>query len=123
MKRLSSMILLSAVVAVLVAGLLPAPLSAAEGTIRVLLTTGGHGFEAEPFYAAFDAMPDVEYTKAELPKDADLLKPGLEKQYDCIVMYDMVPKITPDQQKAFAKLLETGIGATFLIELPDRAVR
>lgn len=78
--------------------------------IRVLLTTGGHAFEADPFYAMFDAMPDVEYTKAELPKDAGLLKPGLEQQYDVIVMYDMSPPITPEQQKAFVELLNKGIG-------------
>lgn len=78
--------------------------------IRVLLTTGGHAFEVDPFYAMFDAMPGVEYTKAELPKDAGLLKPGLEKQFDVIVMYDMSPPITPDQQRAFAELLNRGIG-------------
>jgi len=86
-----------------------------EGKIRVLLTTGGHGFQAEPFYGMFDAMPDVKYTKAELPKDAGLLKPGLEKQYDVIVMYDMCrPGISPDEQKAFVDLLKTGIGVVSL---------
>lgn len=82
--------------------------------VRILLTTGGHGFEAEPFYAMFDAMPDVEYTKAELPKEAALLKPGLEKKYDCIVMYDMVQGIEPEEQKAFVKLLQSGIGVVSL---------
>ena len=68
-----------------------------KGKIRVLLTTGGHHFEVEPFYAMFDAMADVEYTKAELPQDAGLLKPGLEKQYDVIAMYDMCkPGIAPE---------------------------
>lgn len=83
-----------------------------EGKVRVLLTTGGHAFEQEAFYAMFDAMPSIEYTKAEMPKDAGLLKPGLEKQYDCIVMYDMCkPAISPEQQKAFVELLNTsGIG-------------
>ena len=48
-----------------------------SGKIRILLTTGGHGFQVEPFYAMFDAMKDIEYTKAEMPKDAELLKPGI----------------------------------------------
>jgi transcription-repair coupling factor (superfamily II helicase) len=30
-------------------------------------------------------MKDVQYTKADMPKDAGLLKPGLEKQYDVLV--------------------------------------
>jgi hypothetical protein len=49
--------------------------------LRVLLTFGGHGFQEGPFFAMFDALDNVEYTKAPLPEKADLLKPGLEKQY------------------------------------------
>jgi uncharacterized protein len=95
---------------------LVSPLNAADtegpAKIRILLTTGGHGFEVEPFYAMFDAMEGIEYTKAEMPKDAGLLKPGLEREYDCVVMYDMCkPGITPEQQEAFVKLVkEKGIG-------------
>jgi len=82
--------------------------------LRVLLTFGGHGFEEAPFFAMFDALPGVEYTKAPLPEKADLLKPGLEKQYDAIVMYDMVGGFTPEQQKAFVALLNEGIGVVSL---------
>lgn len=84
--------------------------AAEEGKIRVLLTVGGHAFEEQPFYAMFDAMADVEYKKIEMPKEADLLKPGLEKDYDCIVMYDMNPGLTPEQQANFARLAQSGIG-------------
>jgi len=87
---------------------------ASKDTIRVLLTFGGHGFQQEPFFAMFDAMPGIKYTKAPLPQSADLLKPGLEKEYDAIVMYDMVGKITPKQQKNFVALLNTGIGVVSL---------
>jgi type 1 glutamine amidotransferase len=62
----------------------------------------------------FDAIKDVQYTKAEFPRDLDLLKPGLEKQYDALVMYDMNPKISPEQQKSFKALLEKGIGLVAL---------
>ncbi len=82
--------------------------------IRVLITTGGHGFEAEPFFAMFDAMPDIEYTKAKLPEDADRLRPGLETQYDCLVMYDMASGFSPQQRKAFVALLSRGIGVVSL---------
>lgn len=81
-----------------------------EKPVRVLLTYGGHGFETKEFFAMWDALPGVTYTKAELPGQADLLKPGLEKDYDVIVMYDMVAAFTPEQQAAFTKLLGTGIG-------------
>jgi type 1 glutamine amidotransferase len=82
--------------------------------IRVLLTYGGHGFEEAPFFAMFDALPNVEYTKAQLPQQADLLKPSLRDDYDAIVMYDMVGGISPQQQKAFLALLERGIGVVSL---------
>ncbi len=114
MRRPICLLVLSAVTAALAGSSVLAGEPADKGKIRVLLTTGGHGFEAEPFYAAFDAMPHVEYTKAELPKDAGLLKPGLEKKFDCIVMYDMVRGIEPEQQKAFVELLQNGIGLVSL---------
>ena len=103
------------------AGLPAAEKAGPEGGIRILLTTGGHAFEEDAFYAMFDAMRGIEYTKAELPKDAGLLKPGLEKQFDCIVMYDMcAPAISPEQRKAFVELLTTGgIG---LVSLTVQAV-
>jgi uncharacterized protein len=78
--------------------------------IRVLVTVGGHAYEEAPFWAMWDALPGVQWTKAELPKQADLLKPGLEKQYDVIAMYDMCPGISAEQQEAFAELLKKGIG-------------
>ena len=86
----------------------------APGKIRVLVTYGGHGFEEKPFWAMFDALPNVAYTKAEMPKAADLLKPGLEKQYDVVVMYDMAPPFTPEQKKGLVELLKTGIGLVSL---------
>jgi uncharacterized protein len=82
--------------------------------IRVLLTYGGHGFEEKPFFAMFDALGDVQYTKVSLPASAGLLQPGLEKDYDVIVRYDMVGKFTPQQDKAFVELLRKGIGLVAL---------
>src|SRR5690348_2673096 len=82
--------------------------------IRVLLTYGGHGFEQKPFYAMWDSLPGIRYTKAKLPDSADLLKPGLEKQYDVLVMYDMSNGFTPQQRQNFVELLKTGIGVVSL---------
>lgn len=82
--------------------------------LRVLLTFGGHGFQEEPFFAMFDALDGIEITTAPLPEKADLLKPGLEKQFDAIVMYDMVAGFTPQQQQAFVALLNEGIGVVSL---------
>lgn len=82
--------------------------------IRVLLTYGGHGFEEEPFFAMFDAFPNVDYVKVPLPDQADALNPEAADQYDVLVMYDMVPGISPQQQEAFVALLNKGIGVVAL---------
>lgn len=113
MKRWLTAMWLVAWVAVAVAGV-RAEQPASQGKIRVLLTFGGHGFEEKPFFAMFDAMSGITYTKAQMPKAAERFKPGLEKQFDVIVMYDMVGSIKPDEQKAFVALLNQGIGLVSL---------
>ena len=82
--------------------------------LRVLLTTGGHGFDQKEFYAMWDGLPGITYTSAPLPQSIDLLKPGLEKKFDVIVMYDMIKSFSPEQQQAFTDLLKTGIGVVSL---------
>ncbi len=86
-----------------------------EGKIRVLVVTGGHGFEAEPFHALFDAIPDITTHEATYPAVADALKPDLADKFDVIVFYDMWAQgITPAQQSAFTALLKRGIGVVAL---------
>jgi len=83
---------------------------AGERKIRLLIVSGGHGFEEASFFKMFDEFQGIGYKKAVFPQAGELLKPGLEKECDVIVMYDMVKSITPEQQKAFVQLLNTGIG-------------
>ena len=108
MRKLVGCLLLVVAVAVISQPALADP--PAKEKIRVLLTVGGHAFEEAPFYAMWDAMPGIQWTKIDLPQQGDLLKPGLEKQYDVIAMYDMCPGLKPEQQQAFAELLKKGIG-------------
>jgi len=77
--------------------------------IKVLLTFGVHGFEQKEFYAMWDSLPGIKYDKCELPRQADMLKPGLEKTYDAIVMYDMAKDWTPEQEKNFISLIKSGM--------------
>lgn len=84
-------------------------LAAAAEPIRVLIVTGGHGYEEEPFYAAFDAMEGIQYDKTAYPEAFDLLKPGLEKKYDVVLAYDMCTHdISPEQAADFIALLKQG---------------
>ncbi|MDD4872559.1 MAG: ThuA domain-containing protein [Kiritimatiellae bacterium] len=85
-----------------------------EKKIRILVITGGHGFEQAPFDKMFNEMKGIEYKKAVYPQAGELLKPGLEKECDVILMYDMIKSITAEQQKAFVELLNNGIGLVLL---------
>lgn len=102
--------------AIFMALALPAAAATTNTTrdIRVLLTFGGHGFEQAQFFALFDSLPGVKYSRAPMPASAAMLKPGLEKEHDVIVMYDMVKGISAEQQKAFMELLQSGIGVVAL---------
>jgi type 1 glutamine amidotransferase len=48
-------------------------------TVSVQVVTGGHPFEAEPFFAVFDSMNGIEWSKATTPSVGT----------DVIVFYDM----------------------------------
>jgi type 1 glutamine amidotransferase len=77
---------------------------------KVLILIGGHDFDVKEFYEMFDALPGISYDKAELPKEMDLLAPGLEKKYDVIVSYDMNNfPITDEQRANFEKLIHGGM--------------
>ena len=80
----------------------------------MLLTVGGHDYEEAPFYAMWNSLPGITWTKIVLPKQGDMLKPGLEKQFDVIAMYDLCPGLKPEQQEAFLALLKKGIGLVAL---------
>lgn len=95
--------------------------------IRVAVVTKGHPFEAEPFFAVFDAMDEVEWTHVEHPDALELVRPERAAEFDVFVMYDM-PGITftrtdpptdfPDPPdgypEAFRALLDDGKPMVFL---------
>ena len=87
----------------------------AAGKIKVLLITGGHGFEQGPFFKVFNDNPAITVTAAEHAKTSatayereDLLK------HDVVVLYDMPMVITEKQKAAFLSLFEHGIGVVVL---------
>lgn len=115
MRKLLAVVVLAAWSPALVAAAQAgAPAKSAERSLRVLLVTGGHAFDQAPFYKIFEDRQDIVCLKSAYPQAAALFKPGLEKEYDVIVMYDMVKAITPEQQKAVVDLLNTGVGLVLL---------
>jgi type 1 glutamine amidotransferase len=83
--------------------------------LRVLVITGGHAYEVEPFEQMFASMPDIVTTQMTYPAAAAELNPALADRFDVVVFYDMwADGITADQQKAFVELLNRGIGVVAL---------
>lgn len=95
--------------------------------IRVAVVTKGHPFEAEPFFAVFDAMDGVDWTHVEHPEALQLVEPDRAAKFDVFVMYDM-PGITFTRSdppthfgappagyiEAFQALLEAGKPMVFM---------
>ena len=85
--------------------------NAADSKLKVLVITGGHGFETNQFFRVFAENPDITFTNAIQSRTSstaydreDLLN------YDCIVLYDMVQNITEAQKARFLSLFDKGIG-------------
>jgi len=82
--------------------------------IKVLIVTGGHGYEHKPFYDVFNAIPSVVYDTLVQPQANVLIASPKVKQYDVLVFYDLFEAITPEQQAAYISLLKKGAHMIFL---------
>jgi len=82
--------------------------------IKVVVVTGGHGFEKKPFFTMFDSFGDIEYTSVHLQDDSEIFEDISNWDYDVIVLYNMTQNISPKRQKNFVKLLRQGVGLVAL---------
>lgn len=80
------------------------------GRTRVLVVTGGHDFEREPFLQMFKDNPDIAFTTVEHPKAQALFKAAAAKDYDVVVLYDMWQKIDDAAMADFTNLIASGKG-------------
>jgi len=87
---------------------------AQQKKIRVLVVTGGHGFDRKPFYNVFDSIPTITYDTLVQPQANVLIASPEVKKYDVLVFYDLVDLISPTQQEAYIKLLKKGASMIFL---------
>lgn len=85
-----------------------------SGKIRVLVVTGGHDFEKEPFFQMFKDNPEISYQAAEHPNAHALLRPDAAKNYDVLVFYDMHEEISPEAKADFLDRLKEGKGLVVL---------
>lgn len=86
-----------------------------DGSLKVLVVTGGHGFAREPFFQMFKDNRAITFTHAEHDRTnatvyerADLL------DNDVVVLYDMPKTISDEQKKRFLALFDKGIGLVVL---------
>lgn len=89
-------------------------LAADNATLRVLVVTGGHGFEEGPFFKVFEDNPQIAFTKARHGKDADAYESADFLGCDVVVLYDMPKTITEAQKARFLSLFDKGIGLVVL---------
>ena len=87
-----------------------AGLRGADEKIRVVIVTGGHGFDKAAFLGVFDAFADVKYVEAKQADDSEIFEDISKWDYDVIVLYNMGQKISPKRQENFVKLLKKGVG-------------
>lgn len=87
---------------------------AQQKKIRVLVVSGGHGFERKPFYNIFDSIPSITYDTLVQPRANALITSPEVNSYDVLVFYDMFDPISPEQQKAYISLLNKGTSMIFL---------
>lgn len=88
--------------------------SPANDKTTILLVTGGHGFDHEPFFAMIHSLGNFDIDTLSQPRaNRSLLSDSIDR-YDAIVFYDMWQDISFEEKEAFMRLTEKGTGLVFL---------
>src|SRR3989442_729170 len=89
--------------------------AADSGTkLNVLVVTGGHGFQREPFFKMFADNRSITFTEAKQTKTSEAYDRDDLAGFDVVVLYDMVQNITDAQKAKFLSLFDKGIGLVVL---------
>lgn len=79
--------------------------------VRVLVVTGGHGFDKKVFPKTFAGHRDIAVTYAHAKKGQPSVFEDISKwSHNVIVLYNFNQKISPRQRKNFIALLNRGVG-------------
>ena len=82
--------------------------------LKVVIVTGGHGFEHDPFFEMFSGMKTIQHVEAAQKDHSELFEDISGWDYDVIVFYNMTQNISPKRQRNFVKLLSRGVGVVAL---------
>lgn len=81
----------------------------AEQPVRILVVTGGHGYNKETFNEMLNSLGDkYTYRVVEFPDAFEMFAPEKRAEYDVLLFYHMWQKITPEQQALFADCIRKG---------------
>ena len=78
--------------------------------VRVLLVTGGHGYDKEPFDAFMKSLPGITVTEVKHPNALAMFRPENRTLYDVVLFYDMPEVISEQEKKDFLNCLKDGKG-------------
>jgi type 1 glutamine amidotransferase len=78
--------------------------------VKVVVVTGGHDFEHDPFFEVFKQCPKMEVTEAVQKDHSEIFEDISNWDYDVIVLYSMTQNISPKRRENFLKLLNKGVG-------------
>lgn len=87
---------------------------APQASIRVLVVTGGHDFEREPFFAMLDECDGVEYREVAQPEANECYTVEEAEAWDVLLLYDMTQAITEEQMAALLSRVSEGKGVVAL---------
>ncbi|NQT86382.1 ThuA domain-containing protein [bacterium] len=96
----------------LAVALVAPPLHAAEdkAKIKVLVVTGGHGFDRPAFFKMYQDNAEIEFVEAKQGKSSMAYDREDLLTFDVVVTYDLVQTMTDAQRKNFLALFDKGIG-------------
>ncbi|MCP4453396.1 MAG: DUF1080 domain-containing protein [Planctomycetes bacterium] len=78
--------------------------------IKVVVVTGGHGFEEEPFAQMWNSLDWVDAQEVVLKDHSELFEDISDWDYDVIAFYNMTQDISKKRQRNFLTLLDRGVG-------------
>lgn len=82
--------------------------------LRVLVLTGGHGYDTLDFQRMFDELSELEVTYNLLEKNTAFFDDISGWKYDVLVFYNFRNKLTEKGKQNFMRLCERGVGLVFL---------
>jgi len=86
----------------------------APAKIKVLVVTGGHGFNEPAFFKVYQDNADIAFTAVKQGKAAEAYDRDDLLSYDVVVLYDFIQGITDEQKAKFLSLFDKGTGLIVL---------